>query len=147
VVLGQFASSATGAFNLVLAEGLTLTNVELSVLVRPVVGDVSDGGGVVWRATTERWYAAQIVPKRGALRVERMERGVSTLIGEVAIHAEDDRWYALGARMIGDRIECTFEGRLTVSVRDAAIEDEGGVGLITEADARTHFDDLVISEP
>jgi hypothetical protein len=49
--------------------------------------------------------------------------------------------------MIGDRIECTFEGRPAVSVRDGEIDAKVAVGLITEADARTHFDNFAISEP
>jgi len=44
--------------------------------------------------------------------------------------------------MRGERIECFADGRSVLVHEDASFAGPGAFGLWTEADARTHFDEL-----
>jgi hypothetical protein len=54
-------------------------------------------------------------------------------------------WHRLRVAMSGDRIECYFDGRKYLDVRDSTFKEAGKIGLWTKADAQTHFDDLSAS--
>jgi hypothetical protein len=49
--------------------------------------------------------------------------------------------------MVGDHIECFLDGQKHLEARDTTFSEPGLVGLWTKADARTEFDDLVVSDP
>ena len=70
------------------------------------------------------------------LRVQlETEEGVTAKAGE---------WHTLKIKMVGNHIECFFDGKKFLDAKDDAITRAGKVGLWTKADAHTHFDGLRI---
>ena len=47
--------------------------------------------------------------------------------------------------MRGDAIECFFDGKKHLAVRDTTFTDPGNIGLWTKSDAQTEFDDLKLT--
>ena len=47
--------------------------------------------------------------------------------------------------MTGDHIQCFFNGRKYLDVRDTTFPDAGQIGLWSKADAQSQFDDLTLA--
>ena len=54
-------------------------------------------------------------------------------------------WHRVTVDHDGDHIVCSLNGATMIDVRDNTISKAGGIGLWTKADARTSFDDLLVS--
>lgn len=54
-------------------------------------------------------------------------------------------WHMLRVRMVGDYIECHYDGKKYLDVKDSTFTAAGRIGLWTKADAHTYFDDLMVS--
>ena len=54
-------------------------------------------------------------------------------------------WHTLRVTMMGDHIQCYYDGKRFLDVKDSTFSDAGKVGLWTKADAQTYFDDLTVS--
>ncbi len=79
-VLAQRARSDDATFNVALADGTSFKDVDLSVRLRAVEGELDQGGGLVWRAKDARnYYVARYNPLENNFRVYKVERGVRTL--------------------------------------------------------------------
>ena len=61
------------------------------------------------------------------------------------VEAKARKWHRVAVEHHGDRIACWLDGQKLLEVTDNTIGGEGGVGLWTKADARTSFDDLVVT--
>ena len=55
-------------------------------------------------------------------------------------------WHRLRITMKGDHIECYYDGKKYLDVKDQTFGSPGRVGLWTKADAQTHFDDFRVTE-
>ena len=47
--------------------------------------------------------------------------------------------------MKGEQIECYYDGKKYLDVKDPTLKEAGRVGLWTKADAQSRFDDLTVS--
>jgi hypothetical protein len=47
----------------------------------------------------------------------------------------------------GNFITCYFDAKKSLEVEDATFPDAGKIGLWSESDARSYFDDLTVSVP
>jgi hypothetical protein len=145
-VLAQEAANDVGVFNIALLD-LDLgdrPDLEVTVKVKPVGGNVDRGGGVVWRARDLRnYYLARWNPLERNLRLYKVADGVRTQLASATASGTPD-WHTLRVRMVGDSIECDLDGKARVAANDSSFREPGGVGLWTKGDARTQFDDLVV---
>jgi len=143
-VLAQTAKSAGSTFNVALTEVAAYQDLDLSVRIRAVAGQVDQGGGLVWRARDKAsYYIARYNPLEDNFRVYKVVDGRRTQLGS----ADVDRvpgWREIRITMRGDHIEGYLDGRKSLDVRDATFKDSGRIGLWTKADAQTHFDDLTV---
>ncbi len=64
-VLYQEAKNDDATFNLALAEGTNYRDIDLSVKLQAVAGEVDRGGGLVWRAKNSRNYYLAVQPAGG----------------------------------------------------------------------------------
>jgi hypothetical protein len=145
-VLAQMAKSSSSTYNLSLLGDLQFKDVDVSVQMKSVAGKLDQGGGLVWRAKdAKNYYVVRYNPLEDNLRLYRVVKGTrSAPLQDMTIkHA--DGWHELRVIMSDDRIECYYDGKKYMDVRDATFKEAGKIGLWTKADAQTQFDDLTVS--
>jgi 3-keto-disaccharide hydrolase len=145
-VLHQKAKNPDAMFNVTLAEGTSYKNVDLSVKLRAVAGDVDRGGGVVWRAKDKQnYYICRYNPLEDNFRVYKVVDGVRTMFKN-AKAASDEKWHFLRVTMVGPKITCYLDGEKLLEAEDASFKEAGMIGLWSKADAQSYFDDLSAAE-
>ncbi len=77
-VLYQKAKNEDATFNVVLAAGTSYKDLDLSVKLKAVAGDIDRGGGVVWRAKDKNnYYICRYNPLEDNFRVYKVVRMAS----------------------------------------------------------------------
>lgn len=143
-VLAQLAARAEDEFNVALLVDPQPADLDLSVAMLPIAGDIDRGGGLVWRARDARnYYLARWNPLERNLRTYRVVDGVRTQLGTADLEPEPG-WSTIAVRARGAAFEVFLDGRSHLAVEDATFAGPGRIGLWTKADARTHFDDLLV---
>jgi hypothetical protein len=73
-ILYQQAKNDDSTFNLALVAGTSYKDLDLSVKLRAVAGEVDRGGGVVWRAKDKKnYYIARYNPLEDNFRVYKVQ--------------------------------------------------------------------------
>jgi len=147
-VLAQVAKSPKPTYNVALLSGTKARDLDLSVQLRPVTGEIDQGGGVVWRAKdAKNYYICRYNPLEDNFRVYKVEDGKRTELASADV-ARSPGWHAIRVTMKGEHIACYLDGKKLMESNDATFEEAGKIGLWTKADAQTHFDDLTLkAEP
>jgi hypothetical protein len=144
-VLAQNARSSSATFNITLIGDTNYKDVDLAVSMKAVAGSTDRGGGLVWRAKDARnYYIARYNPLEDNYRVYKVENGKRDELGSANIRNVPG-WHTLRVTMTGDHIECYYDGRKYLDVKDSTFPTSGKIGLWTKADAQTHFDNLTVS--
>jgi Domain of Unknown Function (DUF1080) len=145
-VLYQKAKNEDAVFNVALVQGTSYKDLDLSVRLRAVAGELDRGGGVVWRAKDKRnYYIARYNPLEHNFRVYKVQDGKRTQFASAKIPG-DEKWHILRVTMLGDRITCYLDGQKHLEVEDTTFPEAGMIGLWSKADAQSFFDDLTINE-
>lgn len=140
--LGQLAESERPIFNVALLGEPLLGDLELSVRMRPVQGEIDQGGGLVWRAKDARnYYICRYNPLEENFRLYKVIEGERTQLAS-AKAGEREGWHELRVSCVGERMQCWYAGELLLEATDSTLAEPGRVGLWTKADAITWFDDL-----
>lgn len=141
-VLAQLAKTSSSTFNTTLLGGTNYKDLHLSVMIKPIAGSEDQGGGLVWRAKdAKNYYIARWNPLEDNFRVYKVVDGRRSQLDSADIKAPPG-WHALEVEMVGSHIECSFDGKKYLDVKDSTFQDGGRIGLWTKSDAQTHFDDL-----
>lgn len=144
-VLAQSARNEDPVFNVALVDGTAARDVDLSVKIKAVAGELDRGGGVIWRARDARnYYVARYNHLEDNFRVYKVVDGVRSEHFRNADITHHGGWTTLRVTMKGDHIECYLDGRKYLDVRDSTFPGAGKIGLWSKADARTQFDDLTL---
>jgi hypothetical protein len=145
-VLYQKAKNDDATFNVTLDEGTNLKDVDLSVRLRAVAGEVDQGGGVVWRAKdAKNYYIARYNPLEDNFRVYKVVDGKRTMFKNIKTGG-DQKWHTLRVTMAGSKITCYLDAQNQLEAEDWTIPEAGMIGLWSKADAQSYFDDLTVSE-
>ncbi len=143
MLLVQTAANASPIFNLALAQGSSFMDVDLSLRLRAIKGQIDQGGGVVWRAKgADDYYLARYNPLEDNYRAYTVKDGKRKQLASAIVKADPTAWHTLRVTMKGDHIECFMNGQKHLDLRDATFADPGMIGLWTKADAQTQFDEL-----
>lgn len=143
-VLAQTARSGDDTFNVALAADTNVRDVDLSVRMKAVAGELDQGGGLVWRARdAKNYYLARHNPLENNFRVYKVENGKRTQFQSVDI-ARSPGWHTIRVVMTGDHITCDYDGKTHLDVHDSTFAGPGKVGLWSKADAQSEFDDLTL---
>jgi hypothetical protein len=146
-VLAQTASNAKRDFNVCLVAASSYQDVDLSVKLKAIAGEIDQGGGLVWRARdAKNYYIARFNPLEDDYRLFKVVDGVRTLLLKADAKLPAG-WHTLRVVMSGAQIECSLDGQKYLNAKDETFKDAGKIGLWTKADAQTHFDDLTASVP
>jgi len=119
-------------------------DVELRVAFKAVKGDKDQGGGFVWRyQDANNYYVARFNPLEDNYRLYHVVAGKRTqLVTKEEIKIPTGTWHTLAIKHVGDKIECSFDGKKQIEATDTTIQKPGKVGLWTKADAQTYFDNF-----
>jgi len=144
-VLAQTANSPRAVFNLCVATGREYRDVQVTVAFKAVDGKADQGGGLVWRyLDANNYYLCRFNPLENNLRIYKVIAGERKPLAGADVELASGQWHTLTAMMKGELIVCSVDGT-QLDVRDGTIGDAGRIGLWTKADARTHFDQLVVT--
>jgi hypothetical protein len=144
-VLAQSASNANPVFNVVLIDDTNAKDVDISVKIKAVAGERDQGGGLVWRAKdAKNYYIARYNHLEDNYRVYKVVDGKRSAPFQNADIKHHDGWTTLRVTMKGDHIECYYDGKKYLDVRDATFTGPGKIGLWSKADARSQFDELTL---
>lgn len=143
--LAQWAKNERPVFNVVLLNDTSYQDLDLSVRMLTMDGQIDQGGGLVWRARDARnYYIARYNPLENNFRVYKVVEGQRTQLQSADIPRRDG-WHTIRVVMRGEAIECFYDGKKYLEARDTAFTASGKIGLWTKADAQTLFDDLTVS--
>lgn len=144
-VLAQVAKSSGPTFNVTLIADSSYRDLDFSAQMKAIAGQVDQGGGLVWRAKDKKnYYIVRYNPLEDNFRVYKVVDGKRTQLESAEIDSPAG-WHEISVTMYGDHIECYFDGKKYLDVKDSTFNDAGKIGLWTKADAQTHFDDLNVS--
>jgi hypothetical protein len=148
LVLAQTTADRNALFNLCVADGPRLKDVEVTVSFKALKGDKDQGGGIVWRyQDANNYYVARMNPLEDNFRVYKVVGGRRSKEFQSAdVKVPTGEWHTLKIKHVGDHIECFLDGKKHLDVRDKTIDKAGKVGLWTKADAQSHFDRFTIKE-
>jgi hypothetical protein len=145
-VLHQQAKNEDAVFNVALVEGTSYKDIDLSVKLKAVAGEVDRGGGVVWRAKDKKnYYICRYNPLEDNFRVYKVVDGKRTMFKNAKTPG-DEMWHTLRVTMVGSKITCYLDGQKHLEAEDTTFPEAGKIGLWSKADARSYFDDLTVSE-
>ncbi len=81
-------------YNVALVPGSKLKNVDLSVRVKPVAGEIDQARGLVWRAKDKsNYYVCRFNPLEDNYRLYKVENGIRTQFAD-ATAAGDAQWHS-----------------------------------------------------
>jgi hypothetical protein len=145
--LAQTAEGPSALFNLCVAEGPSLKDLEISVAFKAVRGKKDQGGGLVWRyQDANNYYLARMNPLEDNYRLYKVVAGRRTqLATREDLKVPANEWHTLKVTQAGDRIECFLDGKKQLEGKDNTFTRAGKVGVWTKADAQTYFDALKVS--
>lgn len=73
-VLAQVAKNPSNEFNLILIKNSAYQNLDISVAMKAVDGEIDQGGGLVWRAKdADNYYIARYNPLESNYRVYKVQ--------------------------------------------------------------------------
>lgn len=147
-VLEIETKNANATYNLLLAEGTSFADLDISVKVKAKSGKDDQGGGLIWRAKNENnYYVCRMNPLETNFRVYKVVDGKRKQLQSAEVKTETAKWYTVRAVMTGNHIQCFLDGKKLLDVKDDEFKEAGMVGLWTKADASSYFDDLAVSKP
>lgn len=154
-ILAQTDNDATRArFPLAVLTDVVATDVDLSVRLRPVSGQVDQAGGLVWRyQNQDNYYLLRANALEDNVVLYKVESGKRTDLpvrGEgrtygKKIEVPAGQWSTLRVLANGTLFEVYFNGAKLYEVEDATFSTPGKVGVWTKADSVTQFDDLSVA--
>lgn len=135
----------TRMYNLCICEESDLVDVDLSVQLKALSGEVDQGGGVLWRCQdADNYYIARHNPLEKNFRVYKVIGGKRTQLATADVDEAAGKWHRLRIVHRGTQIQCYLNDKLHLEAKDDALKQSGKVGLWTKADAVTAFDDFVV---
>lgn len=145
-VLAQLEHSPKSVFNVILVDGRSARDLDLSVELRPIAGKNDQGGGLIWRAKDpQNYYVARFNPLEENFRVYTVVDGKRTQLQSADVSHSLD-WCRLRVTMKGDHIVCYLDGAQLLDVHDTTFPESGKIGLWSKSDAQTEFDELELRD-
>jgi hypothetical protein len=140
----QLAKNSGSTFNLILVNGTNQKDVDISVKLKAIAGGEDQGGGLVWRAKDQtNYYVARYNPLEDNYRVYKVVNARRSELQSATIR-HSDGWHTLRVEMVGDHIQCYYDGKKELDVKDTTFKESGQIGLWSKSDAQSHFDDLTL---
>jgi hypothetical protein len=145
-VLAQTSTDKTSfRFPLCIYEGLSATDVEVSVRFKPVSGTVDQAAGLVARyRDKDNYYIVRANALENNVRLYKVERGKRQQFAGVDVKVPAKEWQTLAWAVKGAHFRVFLNDTLLFEADDRTFREAGKVGLWTKADSVTYFDDLTV---
>jgi hypothetical protein len=153
-VLAQTDTDSTRArFAVAVLSNVAAVDVDLSVRIRPVSGQVDQAGGLVWRyQNQDNYYLVRANALEDNVVLYKVEGGKRTdlpLKSEGRTYGKKTevpaaQWSTLRVDVRGRLFEVYLNGVKLYEVEDSTFTAPGKIGLWTKADSVTQFDDLSV---
>jgi hypothetical protein len=145
-VLAQVSNSTGERFPLAIYNDLTLRDGDVSVRIKAVSGREDQAGGVVFRyRDANNYYLARENALTRNVAIYRVENGQTHQITPAVPHdISPNTWNILKVSVRGNRFQVYMNHRRILQAWDRTFNGAGKVGLWTQADSVTYFDDFRI---
>ena len=151
--LGQMDEDATSyRFPVCVLDGVSATDVDLSVRFKPVRGAKDQAAGLVWRyRDQDNYYVVRanalesnvvLYKVEGGKRADLKPKGAGLSTYGRKANVAAGAWGLLRVIARGNRFEVYLGSDKLLDVEDSTFSGIGKVGLWTKADSVTYFDDL-----
>lgn len=155
-VVAQTSNDRTnGRFPLAILDGVTIASGEVSVMFRPISGEVDQAGGLVWRYKDKNnYYVVRANALENNIVLYKVEGGKRSSLAPKGAAAEtygvkhtvpSGAWSTLGVVFDGNLFIVYFDRMKLYEVEDNTFSEAGKVGIWTKADSVTNFDDFQVS--
>ena len=144
-VLAQVSSDPTGdRFPLAILDNMSLRDGDVSVRIKPVSGREDQGGGLVWRyRDANNYYLARANALEESVALYKVENGRQHALAPGVKHdILSNGWSILKVSVRGNRFQVYLDHRRILQGWDNTFAAAGKVGLWTETDSVTYFDDF-----
>jgi hypothetical protein len=140
VALTQVNDDSDGTYNLLWDSKTQFKNGRIETSIKAVSGETDQGGGLVWRAKDKNnYYIARFNPIEKNLRLYQVIEGKREQLASADVEKPAGAWVALVVEQQENHIKVSLDGAVLLEADAAALNDAGGVGLWTKADAATVF--------
>ncbi len=148
-VLAQTSPDGPNAlFNLCIADKSKFADLDLSIAFKAVAGKRDQGGGPMWRVKdADNYYVVRMNPLESNFRLYKVVAGKRIQLGDAEVTGDTGKWHTIRVVHKGQHIQCYFNGKKLLDVKDDAFSEAGKIGLWTKADAQTSFSNLVLRKP
>ena len=117
----------------------------VSVRFKVLGGTVNQAGGVVFRAVdADHCYLVRASALDNSIALYRVNKAERHKLGTAKANVSTDRWHKLGVTAKGSELQVFFNDAKVLTTKDA-VYPLGKVGVCTQADSVTHFDDFTIT--
>ncbi len=131
-------------FNLAFTKVIPFKDGEISVKFHANSGRIDQGGGIIWRVKDkDNYYVARFNPLEDNFRFYKVIDGSRSELKSANVKLSK-AWHSMKIIQKEDHFEGYLDGEKILDVYDDSIQQSGGVGLWTKADAKTSFDDFVV---
>lgn len=147
-VLAQVSQENFGYhFDVIVLDESNYLDLELNVEFKGIEGKEDQGGGPLWRyQDADNYYIARANPLENNFRVYKVVDGNRKQLASAKIKVTSGEWHTIHIKMVGSHIECFYDGKKYLDVKDETFKNRGKIGLWTKADAITYFDDFKIHQ-
>jgi phosphoglucomutase len=143
--LAQMAKNSNSTFNIALVKDTNYKDLDITVKMKAIAGNMDQGGGIVWRAKdAKNYYVARFNPLEDNYNLYHIVNGRRSEIKGSRVKSSPG-WHTLRVSMAGNHIQCYLDGKKHLDAKDSTFKEGGKIGLWTKSDARTHFDDLEVT--
>jgi hypothetical protein len=133
-------------FPLCVVDAVKASDVELGVSFTPIAGRIDQAAGLIFRVQdADNYYVARANALENNVNLYHVVKGVRRQIAGADVSVVTGKTQQLGARIEGDAISVTFDGKQLIAINDRTIQEKGAVGLWTKADSLTAFYELTIN--
>ena len=146
VIAETSADSTDYRFPICIYDGVTATNVEVSVRFKPIAGRVDQAGGLIARVqNSDNYYVARANALEDNVNLYKVVAGDRRKIAGYKGKVSEGVWHTLALKVEGDLLEVAFDGKRVLQARDGTFAGSGKASLWTKTDSLTHFANLQIS--
>jgi hypothetical protein len=146
-VVAQTSTDKTDyRFPLLIADEGSFRDLDLSVRLKAVSGNIDRAGGLVFRLRDpSNYYIVRANALENNYRLYHVVNGRRSQFAGANLKVTSGTWHELRVEVVGNKITCYYDGNKKIEATDHTFKNAGKIGLWTKADSVTYFDDLKVT--
>jgi len=146
-VVAQTSTDTTDyRFPLLIADGGSFKDLEISVKFKAISGRVDQAAGLVFRLKDpNNYYIVRANALEDNYRLYHVISGRRQQFAGANFKVTAGVWHELRVEAVGNKFVCYYDGVKKIEATDDTFKDAGKIGLWTKADSVTSFDDLKVA--